>query len=181
MSMRLRTLFVPPLILLTLAGCTAGRRDLEDWVAAEKAKKGAPIDPLPVVKTFETFEYKSQDSAGVELRDPFSPSLEERREEQLAEGGNGPRPDQNRTPELLEKYPLDGLSMVGTLGIGDAIEGLVKDPDGVVHRVHKDNYLGQNYGRITAIAEDRIELVELVPNGAGGWMERQASIALGDQ
>ena len=117
----------------------------------------------------------------MELRDPFSPSLEERREEQLAEGGNGPRPDQNRTPELLEKYPLDGLSMVGTLGIGDAIEGLVKDPDGVVHRVHKDNYLGQNYGRITAIAEDRIELVELVPNGAGGWMERQASIALGDQ
>ncbi|GMV29673.1 MAG: hypothetical protein AMXMBFR59_17980 [Rhodanobacteraceae bacterium] len=181
MSMRLRTLFVPTLILLTLAGCTAGRRDLEDWVAAEKAKKGAPIDPLPVVKTFETFEYKSQDAAGVELRDPFSPSLEERREEQLAEGGNGPRPDQNRTPELLEKYPLDGLSMVGTLGIGDAIEGLVKDPDGVVHRVHKDNYLGQNYGRITAIAEDRIELVELVPNGAGGWMERQASIALGDQ
>lgn len=179
--MRLRTLVVPALALLTLAGCTAGRRDLEDWVATEKAKKGAPIDPLPVVKTFETFEYKSQDAQGLELRDPFSPSSEEAREEQLAEGGNGPRPDQNRTPELLEKYPLDGLSMVGTLGIGAAIEGLVKDPDGVVHRVHADNYLGQNYGRITSIAEDRIELVELVPNGAGGWMERQASIALGDQ
>ncbi|MBL8298029.1 MAG: pilus assembly protein PilP [Rhodanobacteraceae bacterium] len=181
MSMRLRTLFVPALIMLTLAGCTAGRRDLEDWVAAEKAKKGPPIDPLPVVKTFETFEYKNLDAAGVELRDPFSPSLEERREEQLAEAANGQGPDKNRTPELLEKYPLDGLSMVGTLGIGDAIEGLVKDPEGVVHRVHKDNYLGQNYGRISGIAEDRIELVELVPNGAGGWMERQASIALGDQ
>lgn len=179
--MRLRTIVVSALAVLMLAGCTAGRRDLEDWVAAEKAKKGAPIDPLPVVKTFETFEYKSQDGQGQDLRDPFSPSPEEAREEQLADGGNGPRPDQNRTPELLEKYPLDGLSMVGTLGIGAAIEGLVKDPDGVVHRVRADNYLGQNYGRITSIAEDRIELVELVPNGAGGWMERQASIALGDQ
>ena len=61
-----------------------------------------------------------------------------------------------------------------------SIEGLVRDPDGVVHRVHVGNYLGQNYGRITGIGEDHIEIVELVPNGSGGWMERQATIALGD-
>jgi type IV pilus assembly protein PilP len=60
------------------------------------------------------------------------------------------------------------------------MEGLVRDPDGVVHRVHVGNYLGQNYGRIISIGEDRIDLVELVTNGAGGWMERQATIALGD-
>lgn len=179
--MRLRTFAVPALAMLLLAGCTSGRRDLEDWVAAEKAKKGAPIDPLPVVKTFETFDYKSQDVGGLELRDPFGASAEEARAELAAEGGNGPRPDANRPKELLENYPLDGLDMVGTLGLGSAMEGLVKDPDGVVHRVHENNYLGQNYGRITVIAEDRIELVELVPNGAGGWMERQASIALDDQ
>jgi len=70
--------------------------------------------------------------------------------------------------------------MAGTLGLAKAIEGLVRDPDGVVHRVHTGNYIGQNYGRITAISEDHIELVELVPNGSGGWMERQATIALGD-
>lgn len=177
--MRLRTFVVPLVALLTLSGCVSGRRDLEDWVAAEKAKKGAPIDPLPVVKTFETFEYKAQDGGGAELRDPFSPSAEEARQE-VADGG-GPRPDQGRAKELLEGFPLDGLDMVGTLGIGSAMEGLVKDPDGVVHRVHENNYLGQNYGRITLIAEDRIELVELVPNGAGGWMERQASMALGEK
>jgi type IV pilus assembly protein PilP len=28
--------------------------------------------------------------------------------------------------------------------------------------------------------EDRIEMVELVPDGAGGWLERQAKIALED-
>jgi type IV pilus assembly protein PilP len=179
--MRLRTLIVPAVALLTLAGCTSGRRDVEDWVAAEKAKKGAPIDPLPVIKTFETFEYKSTDVGGAELRDPFSPSAEEARAELAEQGSSGPNPGEGRTKELLESYPLDGLSMVGTLGLGGAIEALVKDPDGVVHRVHKDNYLGQNFGRVTVIAEDRIELVEYVPNGAGGWMERQASIALGDQ
>lgn len=179
--MRLRTFVVPLLTMLVLAGCTAGRRDLEDWVAAEKAKKGAPIDPLPVVKTFETFEYKAQDGGGADLRDPFSPSAEEARQEVADGGANGPSPDKGRAKELLEAFPLDGLAMVGTLGIGTAIEGLVKDPDGVVHRVHENNYLGQNYGRVTLIAEDRIELVELVPNGAGGWMERQASMALGEK
>ncbi|UXI67878.1 pilus assembly protein PilP [Tahibacter amnicola] len=173
--MRLRIAVITVGVALTLTGCTAGRRDLEDWVAAEKAKKGAPIDPLPIIKTFETFEYKDQG-----LRDPFSPSAEEQSAELTSEG-SGPRPDENRVKEPLESFPLDGLSMVGTLGIGDAMEGLVKDPDGVVHRVHVKNYLGQNFGRITTIAEDRIELVELVPNGAGGWMERQASIALGDK
>ena len=38
--------------------------------------------------------------------------------------------------------------------------------------------MGQNNGKIVAIAETRIDLVELIPNGTGGWMERQATIAL---
>jgi type IV pilus assembly protein PilP len=155
---------------LALGGCSE-RDDLRQWVAQEKAKKGAPLDPLPVIKTFETFEYKDQD-----LRDPFNVSAEE--QEQSA--NNGPHPDQDRVREPLEAFPLDGLRMSGTLGLAQSMEGLVRDPDGVVHRVHVGNYLGQNYGRITSISEDHIELVELVPNGSGGWMERQATIALGD-
>ena len=176
MSMRFRFLPLSVLAALCLAGCTMGRSDLEQWVAAEKAKKGAPLEPLPVVKTFETFEYRDQD-----LRDPFSPSPEEQRQAAESSAGSGPQPDQNRVHEPLESFPLDSLAMVGTIGVGPAAEGLVKDTDGVVHRVHVNNYLGQNYGRITAIADDHSELVELVPNGSGGWMERQASIAIGDK
>ena len=155
---------------LVVAGC-APSDDPQRWVAQEKARKGAPLQPLPVIKTFETFIYKDQD-----LRDPFGLSAEE----QEQNTANGPHPDQNRTREPLESFPLDGLKMSGTLGLAKGMEGLVRDPDGVVHRVHIGNYLGQNYGRITAISEDRIDLVELAPNGTGGWMERQASIALGD-
>lgn len=158
------------LVLASVAGCSQ-QDSPQQWVAREKAKKGAPLTPLPVLKTFEVFIYKDQD-----LRDPFGPGLDEQNEA----NASGPHPDQNRPREALESYPLDGLKMSGTLGLAKSMEGLVRDPDGVVHRVHVGNYLGQNYGRIISINEDRIDLVELVTNGSGGWMERQASIALGD-
>jgi len=164
------------LILLTaliLAGCTRGMSDLRAWVAQEKAKKGAPIPPLPVIKTFETFKYEDQDK-----RDPFSPSTAEL---QNTSATSGPRPDANRAKEPLEMFALDSLKMVGTVGVGPKMEVLIKDPGGVIHRVHAGEYMGQNYGHITAISEDHVDLVELVSNGNGGWMERPASVALGEQ
>jgi type IV pilus assembly protein PilP len=164
-------------LAVVVAGCTGGDSDLREWVAAEKAKKGPPIPPLPVLKTFETFEYQYKED-DPSVRNPFGPSIEER--QQALASANGPRPDQH-PKEPLENYPLDSLKMVGTIGTGPAMEGLIKDPEGVIHRVHPHNYLGQNNGKITAIAEDHIELVELISNGTGGWMERQASIALGEK
>jgi type IV pilus assembly protein PilP len=160
-------------VALVLSGCTRGMSDLRDWVDQEKHKKGAPIPALPVIKTFETFQYADQDK-----RDPFSPSTAE-----LQQGNSnaGPRPDENRTKEPLEMFALDSLKMVGTVGTGAGMEVLVKDPGGVIHRVHRNEYMGQNYGRVTAIGEDHIDLVELVSNGNGGWMERPASIALGEK
>lgn len=158
------------IMVAILAGCSQGESP-QQWVAREKAKKGAPLAPLPVIKTFEVFLYKDQD-----LRDPFGLSLEEQSEA----NNTGPHPDQNRPREALEAFPLDGLKMSGTLGSAKNTEGLLRDPDGVVHRVHVGNYIGQNYGRIIGIDEDHIDLVELVTNGAGGWMERQAKISLGD-
>jgi type IV pilus assembly protein PilP len=154
--------------LVLVAGCTSGDADLKEWVAHEKAQKGSPIAPLPVLKTFETFEYTDQG-----LRDPFSPGLEE----QQASTTTGPQPDKHPR-EPLEAYALDSLKMVGTIGTGASIEGLIKDTEGTIHRVHKSNYLGQNNGKITGVTETQINLVELIPNGTGGWMERQATIAL---
>ena len=157
--------------VLTLAACS-GPDDLHQWVAQEKQKKGAPIPPLPVIKTFETFQYNDQDK-----RDPFSPSTAELQ----GSANTGPRPDENRAKEPLEMFALDSLKMVGTVGAGAATEVLVKDPGGVIHRVHRNEYMGQNYGRVTAVADDHIDLVELVSNGNGGWMERSASIALSEK
>ncbi len=161
--------------LSVLSGCTRGMSDLRSWVAQEKVKKGVPIQPLPVIKTFETFAYADQDK-----RDPFSPSTTEL---QTNNGGaaSGPRPDANRAKQPLEMFALDSLKMVGTVGAGTNTEVLVKDPGGVIHRVRAGEYLGQNYGHVTVVSDDHIELVEMVSNGNGGWMERPASIALGEK
>jgi type IV pilus assembly protein PilP len=150
-------------VVVSLSACTRGSRDLEAWVAEVKARPAPPLDPLPVMKQFETFEYAAQN-----LRDPFSePNADQ-------DGENGLRPDPNRRKEVLEAFPLDSLDMVGTIGSGATVIGLVMGPDRVTYRVRPGNYMGLSDGRITAVFEDRIEMVELVPDGAGGWLERQA-------
>jgi type IV pilus assembly protein PilP len=156
------------LIVASLSGCIGGKGDLEKWVAEVKARPAPPLEPLPVMQQFETFEYAAQN-----LRDPFSDVFS-------GAGGSGPRPDPGRSKQTLEQFPLDSLDMVGTLGKGTGVIGLVLAPDKVTYRVKPGAYLGQNDGRITAVYEDRIELVELVPDGAGGWLERPATIALED-
>ena len=158
-------------MLLGLAACS-GQGGLHDWVAQVKARKGAPLPPLPVVKTFETFLYQDQDK-----RDPFEPAPPQANVNNMA----GPHPDQNRPREPLEAFPLDSLKMVGTIGTKGSIEALIKDPQGVIHQVHVGDYMGQNYGHVTQVTSGDVGLVELVPNGSGGWMERDASVALGDK
>ena len=144
--------------------------NLEKWVAEVKAKPAPPLDPLPVMQQFETFEYNAQD-----MRDPFSTAFTDE------DTGSGLRPDKARRKQPLEMFPLDGLDMVGTLGRGSGTVALVMAPDKVTYRVRPGAYMGQNDGRVTAVSEERIDLVELVPDGAGGWLERPASVALEDQ
>lgn len=152
-----------------LSACGDGRGDLEKWVAEVKAKPAPPLEPLPVMQQFETFEYTAQN-----MRDPFDQAFS-------GEGaGSGPRPDPGRRKQTLEMFALDSLKMVGTLGSGKNLVALVMAPDKVTYRVQPGVYMGQSDGRVTAVYEDRIELVELVPDGAGGWLERPAKLALED-
>ena len=172
-----RTAIVRALALAAaLAGCARGvtstpgdAPNLEKWVAEIKAKPAPPLDPLPVMQQFETFEYAAQG-----LRDPFSRAFAD------DGSGSGPRPDSARRKQILEGFPLDSLDMVGTLGKGAGLVALVMAPDKVTYRVRPGDYMGQSDGRVTAVFEDHIELVELVPDGAGGWLERPATLALDD-
>ncbi|MFT3790674.1 MAG: pilus assembly protein PilP [Rudaea sp.] len=156
--------------LLLLGGCMKGDADLRKWVADEKSLPGGPLPPLPVLKTFETFVYQAQGQ-----RDPFAPSLAEQKAEE-AEQTALPDP---HPKEKLEEFALDSLKMVGTIGAGPGMLGLIRDPEGTVSRVKPGDHLGQNNGKIKAISEDRIDLVELVTNGNGGWLERPAAIEIG--
>jgi len=141
--------------------------NLQRWVAEVKKRPAPALEPLPVMQQFETFEYAAQS-----LRDPFSNAFTDQ------DGGAGPRPDPNRRKQPLENFPLDSLDMVGTIGQGKDMVALVLAPDKVTYRVRPGMYLGQSDGKVLSVAEDRIELVELVPDGAGGWMERPAAISL---
>jgi type IV pilus assembly protein PilP len=88
------------------------------------------------------------------------------------------RPDSRRNREFLEQFSLDTLRMVGTLRLADRTYGLVKTKDGLVHRVLPGNYMGQADGKVTEISPSKISVVEIVPDGLGGYMERPAALAL---
>lgn len=171
-----RLLKATPLLALILTGCAVDNSDLDRRIAAVKARPADPIEPLPEIKPYEVFEYGAEG-----LRDPFSGGLLDEEEEEVVSDTGGPSPDFDRRREALESYSLDSLSMVGTLNIGGFQYALVQDPDQLIHRVVPGNYMGRNHGQIINIRDDSIELVELVPNGLGGWIERNAAIALDDQ
>lgn len=159
---------------ISITGCASDMSDLQQFVAAEKAKKPGPIEPLPQIKPYETFIYQAQ-----EERSPFKPDTEIAAPQAGdGTGQGGLAPDPNRNKEYLEQFPLDGLAMVGTIRFQGEEYGLVRDSDGAVHRVQKGNYLGQNHGKITQITATEIRLTQIIPDGLGGWMEQQATLGL---
>ena len=154
------------LTALVAAGCSGGQSDLQKWIEATKKKPGGRIQPLPEVKPYETYVY-----AAANLRSPFQP--------QGPNSANGQtRPSSRRNREFLEGFSLDTLRMVGTFKVGSNFYGLVQSKDGLVHKVQPGNYLGQNDGKVTEITGGRISLVEIIPDGLGGYIERPASLAL---
>jgi type IV pilus assembly protein PilP len=157
-------------VLATAAGCSDDTDELRAKIAEIKARPGGRIDPLPEVKPYETFAYPASDE-----RSPFEPGMPA-----SATGPNAIRPDSSRPREFLEQFSLDTLRMVGTLKLQGRIYGLVQTKDGLVHRVLPGNHLGQSDGRITAIDEGKISLIEIVPDGMGGFVERPAALGLSD-
>ncbi|MGQ0383581.1 MAG: pilus assembly protein PilP [Gammaproteobacteria bacterium] len=153
---------------LALAGCSDGLDDLRVEIEKAKQRPGGRIQPLPEVKPYVSHEYQMADR-----RSPFLQSL-------AGENASGPRPDVQRPREYLEQFPLDTLKMVGTLKLGGGNYGLVQTRDGMIHRILPGNHLGQNDGRVMSVTDARITLVEIIPDGLGGYLERPAALALAD-
>jgi type IV pilus assembly protein PilP len=159
--------------VLVLSACSPSNDDLRNYINNVLARPPGPIEPIPEIRETESFVYNPQG-----LQDPFA-----RQQQDVAAAGtpgDGPRPDPNRRKEFLERFPLDTLSMVGTMRQDNEVWGLVQDTEGVVHRISEGNYMGQNHGRIAAVLPDRVILVELLPDGGGGWLEREATLQLSD-
>lgn len=153
---------------LLSAGCSDGLDDLRADIEKAKQRPGGRIQPLPEVQPYISHEYQMADR-----RSPFLQSF-------AGENPIGPRPDIQRPREYLEQFPLDTLRMVGTLNLGAAHYGLVQTRDGMIHRVLPGNHLGQNDGRVMTVGDAQISVIEIVPDGLGGYLERPAALALSD-
>lgn len=160
-------------LAMSLAACGSDQRDLQAYIDKVKARPGKGIEPLPEVRPAPRFVYEAGDR-----RSPFVPDTPEQRVRTNPNAVDGPDP--NRTREPLEQLPLDSLKMVGTLSNATGTYGLIRDSEGRVHHVTIGNYMGQNDGRITQITDSEIDLIEIVHDGLGGWIQRPASIGLSD-
>jgi len=156
-----------------LTGCSQSVDDLYAYIDQAKSAYVGSVKPIPQFKPYESFTYSA-----TELRDPFEAAIDL---EDEAETDDLLSPDKSRPKQPLEAFPLDTLRMVGVLEQGDNLWGLIEDPKQVVHRVKVGDYLGQNEGAITGISEGEIFLVEIIPDGVGGYIERDASIAIGNE
>jgi type IV pilus assembly protein PilP len=156
-----------------VAGCSGGSDELQAYIDEVKARPGGRIEPLPEIRPAPSFVYERGDR-----RSPFEPDTPQQRASADPNAIQGPDP--NRPREHLESYPLDTFRMVGTLSGNGQESGLVKAADGLVYRVYVGNHMGQNYGRITSITESEIDLVEIIPDGLGGFLERPASVSLSE-
>ncbi len=160
--------------LILLTACSQDISDLQTFIAQTKSAHVGSVSPIPSFKPYESFSYSASD-----LRDPFVPTTN--LEEDDTTRTSLLNPDSTRPRQPLEVFPLDTLSMVGILEQNQQLWGLIKDPQNIVHRVQVGNYMGKNEGRIIDINESAIYLVEIIPDGIGGYIERDASIAIGGQ
>lgn len=158
------------IVLLALSGCSGDLDELEQQVAAIKGQPGERIEPLPEIRPYEAYAYNAST-----MRSPFVPSAPARNDVASAV-----RPDIKRAREFLEQFPLDTMQMVGTLQLQGRNFGLVQSKDGLVHRVLPGNFMGQNDGRVVGISSTKISIIEIVPDGIGGYIERPAALALNE-
>lgn len=173
--MRLSTIISLGLITMITSGCASDHADLQQYVADVLSRQKPRVEPLPEFKPYPIFVYEAAD-----LRDPFEESAFVQQQADIAIEGSGIKPPERDSREPLEEYPLDTLRMVGTLEQETTIWALIKDGEGSIHRVKSGNYIGKNYGKIITITDHQVEILEIVPNGLGAYIERPAIIALSE-
>lgn len=167
--------------VIPVSGCVSSdMSDLHMQVEEILARPGGRLEPLPEIKPYEAYAYKSAQAG---TRDPFQLFYQKIQEEVVDAKDSGlteamEREIKYRNREELETYELDSLRMVGTLEDQDAQWAIIRDPQGTIHRVRVGNYMGRNIGKILNVHEDKIELREIIKNVDGRWEEREAALAL---
>lgn len=177
MSTVMTSAFRVPALLslcLALAACqrTNNLTDLQSYANEVKSRPGAEVEPVPEFVPYEGFVYSA-----ASLRSPFEiPVVIDLDSNTVL--SQDVEPDFQRQREPLESQALSEMAMVGMLVRSGVFEALIEDSFGEVHRVGIGNYLGRNHGQIQTISESQLNIIEIVPSGNGGWVERPQTLTL---
>ena len=156
-----------------LAGCGGDSDELRQWMEQQRKEAKPTVTPLLPPKKFLPQPYES--GAGV---DPFSPQkLSVAIKQEAAQPNSLLTAEISRRKEPLEAYPLDTMTMVGSMTREGRRFALLR-VDNLYYNVKAGDYLGQNFGRITKISETEITLREVVQDAAGEWIERTSTLQL---
>lgn len=163
-----------------LGACSSSSQDeLQEWMVIERNSIQPSVTPIPEPSKFEPQSY-----TGESLEEPFSSA---KLASILRSGQSVPisnssliEPELNRRKQPLEAFPLDVMSMVGSLSQQDQLVALVK-VDNLLYQVRPGNYLGQNYGRVEQITETEVILREIVQDASGEWTQRPAALQLQEE
>lgn len=159
--------------LALLAGCGSQNEELEAWMAQQRKEVKPTVQPLQPPKRFNPEAYSQ--AQGVE---PFSnQKLSVALKQEARQPNSLLASEMNRRREPLEAYPLDSMAMVGSVVRGGRQFALLR-VENLLYQVKVGDYLGQNYGRVTRIAETEVALREIVQDAAGEWVERPAVLQL---
>jgi type IV pilus assembly protein PilP len=154
-------------------GCFDDTTDLRTHIATVQATTANTIEPMPEILAFDHFDYSVHS-----LRSPFDKPRAEAIQQKIQQMSGCLSPDPRRRKQPLESFSLSNLTMRGTLGEQGVIWALVEASDSTLHRVAIGSYLGMNNGRITSVSQQKVQVTELIPDGAGCWVERETVVKM---
>ena len=177
MKQQLTRVMLGLVVVSSLAGCApSGEEELTAWMNELRSSIKPKITPLDEPKQFTPAEYV----ADVDV-DPFNSvrlTRALRRDTNNTAQNSGLIAEElARRKEPLEAFPLDAMTMVGSLDRGGKRVALLR-VDKLLYQVRVGEHLGQNYGRVTKITEGDVVLREIVQDAAGEWIERNSELQL---
>ncbi|MDE2095040.1 MAG: pilus assembly protein PilP [Burkholderiales bacterium] len=170
---RARWLMSIGLAAFALVGCGGKQEELTQWMEQQRREVKPNVEPLSPPKKFTPQPYTALN--GVE---PFSSQkLTVALKQEARQPNSLLAAEINRRKEPLEAYPLDSMSMVGSVTKAGRPYALLK-VDNLLYQVKAGDYIGQNYGKITKISETDVSIREIVQDAAGEWIERTSALQL---
>jgi type IV pilus assembly protein PilP len=161
-----------------LSACgQSDNEEVQRWMAEQRANTKPQVTPIPEPKKFAPQGYTQEASIEPFSNQKLTQALKRDSQQSGTASAALLAPELARRKEPLESYPLDSMAMVGSLQKKGQPVALIK-VDNLLYQVKSGNYLGQNYGRVTKVAETEVVLRELVQDAAGEWIERNATLQL---